>query len=53
MNEVATMMGKEVVDAMCDLLIDENLQVSFVSAGANGFPLPRFVSHPVSMVGSE
>jgi len=51
--EVAEMMGKEPVDAMCDLLIDEDLQVSFISAGVNGFTLPKFVSHPMSMVGSD
>src|SRR5262249_12336930 len=43
--EVAEMMGKDVVDALCDLLLAEDLQVSYVSAGANGFTLPKFVSH--------
>ncbi|MBI3330384.1 MAG: D-aminoacylase [Nitrospinae bacterium] len=51
--EVAEMMGKDVVDAMCDLLLAEDLQVSYVSAGANGATLPKFVSHPLSMVGSD
>jgi N-acyl-D-amino-acid deacylase len=51
--EVAELMGKSEVDAICDLLIDEDLQVSFVSAGANGLTLSRFVSHPMSMVGSD
>ncbi len=51
--EVAELTGKHVVDAMCDLLIEEDLQVSFVSAGANGLTLSKFVSHPMSMVGSD
>ncbi len=51
--EVAEMMGKDVVDAMCDLLLAESLQVSYISAGANGVTLPKFVSHPLSMVGSD
>jgi N-acyl-D-amino-acid deacylase len=51
--EVAEMMGKDVVDALCELLLAEDLQVSYVSAGANGFTLPKFVSHPLSMVGSD
>lgn len=51
--EVAELMGKSVVDAMCELLIDEDLQVSFVSAGVNGLTLSKFVSHPMSMVGSD
>src|SRR4030095_14746622 len=38
---------------ICDLLIAEDLQTSFVSAGANGLTLSKFVSHPMSMVGSD
>jgi len=53
MAEVAEMMGKDVVDAICDLLLAENLQVSCVWAGANAMTLPKFVSHPLSMVGSD
>lgn len=51
--EVAEMMGKDVVDAICDLLLLEDQQVSYVSAGANAATLPKFVSHPLSMVGSD
>ena len=51
--EVAEMLGRHVVDAMCDLLLDEDLQVSFVTAGGNGNTLPKFVAHPLSMVGSD
>jgi N-acyl-D-amino-acid deacylase len=51
--QVAEMMGKDEVDAMCDLLLAEDLQVSYVSAGANTATLPKFVSHPLSMVGSD
>jgi N-acyl-D-amino-acid deacylase len=47
------MMGKEPVDAMCDLLLDEDLQVCFIGAGANGLTLPKFIAHPMSMVGSD
>jgi N-acyl-D-amino-acid deacylase len=52
-GQVAEMMGKEVVDAICDLLLEENLELCYVSAGANGATLPKFVSHPLSMVGSD
>lgn len=51
--EVAEMMGKDPVDAVCDLLLAEDLQVSYVSASANGTTLPKFISHPLSMVGSD
>jgi N-acyl-D-amino-acid deacylase len=51
--QVAEMVGRNVVDALCDLLLTEDLQISFVSAGANMATLPKFVSHPLSMVGSD
>jgi N-acyl-D-amino-acid deacylase len=51
--QVAEMMQKDVVDALCDLLLAEDLQTSYVSAGANMATLPKFVSHPLSMVGSD
>ena len=51
--EVAEMMGKEPVDAICDLLLEEDLQTCYVAAGASGNTLPAFVTHPLSMVGSD
>jgi N-acyl-D-amino-acid deacylase len=51
--EVAELMGKDPVDAVCDLLLAEDQQVSYVSAGANAATLPKFVAHPLSMVGSD
>ncbi len=51
--EIAEMMDKEPVEAICDLLLAEDLRLSFVSASANGATLPKFVSHPLSMVGSD
>ena len=51
--EVAEMTGQEVVDAICDLLLKEDQQVSYVSAGANTATLPKFVGHPLYMVGSD
>src|SRR5262249_6147534 len=53
MAEVAEMMGKNEVEAMCDLLLDEDLQVSYVAPGAYGVTLPKFLAHPLSMVGSD
>ena len=38
------MMDKDPVDALCDLLLDEDLQVSYVSAGGNAATLPKFVA---------
>ena len=46
-------MGKDEVDALCDLLLEEDLQTSYVAPGPNGTTLPDFVKHPLSMVGSD
>jgi N-acyl-D-amino-acid deacylase len=51
--QVADMLDRHPVDAICDLLVDESLEVSYVSAGGNAATLPKFVSHPLSMVGSD
>ncbi len=51
--QVADMLDRDPVDVVCDLLADENLEVSYVSAGGNLATLPKFVSHPLSMVGSD
>ena len=51
--EAASMMGKDAIDAMCDLLLDEDLQVCYVMAGTNGMTLPKFINHPLSMIGSD
>ena len=50
---IADMMGKHPVDALCDLLLEEDLQVSYVIPGPNMASLPKFIAHPVSMVGSD
>ena len=51
--EVAEMTGKPVVDALCDLLLEEDLQTSYVSPGPNAATLPDFITHPYSMVGTD
>ena len=51
--EIADMMSKSPVDAICDLLLEEDLQTCYVAAGASGNSLPAFVTHPLSMVGSD
>jgi N-acyl-D-amino-acid deacylase len=51
--QVADMMDRDPIDVVCDILADEDLEVSYVSAGGNLATLPKFVSHPLSMVGSD
>ena len=53
MAEVAEVMGKSEVDALCDLLLDEDLQTSYVSPGPNLATLPDFMTHPLTMIGTD
>jgi len=45
--------GSDAVDAICDLLLTEDLHVSQVTSGPTPDALPRFVAHPVGMVGTD
>ncbi|MEK7814556.1 MAG: D-aminoacylase [Chloroflexota bacterium] len=53
LGDIAEMRGQNPVDALCDLLLEEDLQISYVAPGPNGATLPEFVKHPLSMVGSD
>ena len=52
-SDVAEMRGQEPLDAIFDLLIEENLGVSVVSRGTNQHTLAAFVSHPYGMIASD
>jgi N-acyl-D-amino-acid deacylase len=45
--------GRDAVDAICDLLLAENLGVAQVTSGPWSETLPHFVRHPVGMVGTD
>jgi len=51
--EIAAATGKSEVDAVCDLLVTENLGVSYVAHNDNGLSRTKFLTHPLSMVGSD
>ena len=51
--EIGEMRDQEPVDALFDLIYDENLSVSFVGRGTNPQTLPAFVSHPYGMIASD
>lgn len=51
--EAAEMMGKHPVDALCDLLLDEDLRVSYFAAVVDPATIRDFVAHPLQMVGSD
>ena len=52
-EELAEMTGKPVLDAICDLLLDEDLQTSFHSSGLDPELLPVFFTYEPMMVGSD
>jgi N-acyl-D-amino-acid deacylase len=45
--------GQDPVDALCDLLVTENLAVNEVSPGPHTDGIRRFYRHPVAMVGTD
>src|SRR5438132_3753466 len=45
--------GADAVDAICDLLIAEDLHVAQVTSGPTPDTLPRFLAHPLGMVGTD
>lgn len=51
--EVAEMMGKNEIDAICDLLLDEDLQTSFHATGHDYPLMPDFAADQNYMVGSD
>ena len=53
LTDLARSQGKEMVDAVCDLLIEENLEVAFVARTGNPDNIRTIVRHPAQMVGSD
>ena len=43
----------DAVDAICDLLLEEDLRVNQVTSGPWAETLPHFVQHPVGMIGTD
>jgi N-acyl-D-amino-acid deacylase len=52
-NEIADMTSQEPTNVLFDLLVDENLGISFVGLGANPQTLHEFVKHPAGMIASD
>ncbi len=52
-DEVADMLGKHPVDALCDLLLEEDLRISYCNDVVDYSTIPDLVSHPLYMVGSD
>ncbi|CAN5864344.1 D-aminoacylase [soil metagenome] len=51
--EVMTERGLDAIDTICELLLEEDLRVSQVTAGPWHETLHHFVRHPVGMYGSD
>ena len=52
-DEIADMRNAHPVDAVCDLLLEEDLRISYTGAVVNAATLPSFIDHPLYMVGSD
>ena len=53
LGDLARYQGKRMVDAICDMLIEENLEVAFVARTGNPDNIRTIVRHPAQMVGSD
>ena len=51
--EVMTDSGKDAVDTICDLLLDEDLRVNQVTSGPWTETMHHFVVHPLGMFGTD
>ena len=51
--DLAQTQDKKMVDAVCDLLIEENLEVAFVARTGNPDNIRTILRHPAQMVGSD
>ena len=53
LTDLARAQGKRMVDAICDLLIEEDLEVAFVARTGNPDNIRAIARHPAHMVGSD
>lgn len=53
LGEVATEIGRDIVDVICDLLLAEDLRLNQVTPGPHTDGIRRFYQHPISMVGTD
>jgi N-acyl-D-amino-acid deacylase len=53
LEEIGELRGQEPLDAMLDLLVEENLGICTIGLGTNAHTLPAFVAHPYGMIASD
>jgi N-acyl-D-amino-acid deacylase len=50
---VADALGKSLIDTLCDLLLDENLDLVMIGTNGNPVNVRKFLQHSASMLGSD
>jgi N-acyl-D-amino-acid deacylase len=50
---IAQTLGKSVIDALCDLLLEEELDLAYVAISGNPVNIRQFLQHPAATVGSD
>jgi N-acyl-D-amino-acid deacylase len=53
LTDLARARGQQMIDAVCDLLIEEDLEVAFVARTGNPDNIRTILRHPAQMVGSD
>ena len=53
LGAVGAELGRDLVDVLCDLLLEENLRVNQVTPGPHIDGIRRFYRHPAAMVGTD
>ena len=53
LEDLAQHRGGRMVDAVCDLLLEENLQVAFVARTGNLENIREIAAHPAQMIGTD
>ena len=53
LDDMSRAQSKRIVDTICDLLIEENLDVAFVARTGNPDNIRTILKHPAQMVGSD
>jgi N-acyl-D-amino-acid deacylase len=51
--EIAAALDKSIVDTLCDLLLEEDLNLSFIGTNGNPVNIREFLKHPNTMLGSD
>lgn len=50
---IAEALGKRIIDALCDLLLEENLDLAMIGTNGNPVNVRDFIRHPNTMLGSD